>query len=407
MNWKFWAKKKPVVVVPPPPKPFHAGGTLNRDYVSWQGKKLFTPKDAEERNGAFMDLVPLDIKTQNIPETYEEIKVLSAAMKQPDYQQPRMYVNPMQDIDYMIITGLMKTTFGGPLMESYTKFMVGTGFRCELVLRKPSGDKKKDKETLEKFKYVKEALDEIDRKMDDNDEGALDIPFVDLVTQAVSAAWIYNRAVLKFQYGKPVEVMGKTYKGIPTAMQYIHPRELGAIEVNQAGQLLRVAESTMNNLIETKDMIYVWNPIVTAVEPNATWYGGSKVLPMVDALRQLRYTLSRAFPSMSKNAWAGLFLLFVKPQGQTEAVKQQEYEQVMSSMPRGDGAALMEDPEDVAVENITFDAKFEELKNVAEFCIKTCIAKLGLPNSMFFDEASFESKLPCLGKIQLAIFHSN
>ena len=388
MNWKFWVKKKPIVA-PPPPKPFHAGGaTIDRKWISWQGM-LDIPEEEAEKRQPFMDLVPFDISKKNAPETKEEIKMLSAAMKQPNYQQPRMYFNPMQDIDYMIITGLMKTTFGGALMESYTKFMVGTGFRCELELVNPTGDKKKDQETLERFLYVKQALEEIDRKIDDNDSGARDVPFIDLVTQAVSAANIYNRGVLKFQYyGKPIEVMGKTYKGIPTAMQYIHPRELGIIEVNEAGQLMRVAETTMLNFIEADDMIYVWNPIVTAVEPNATWYGSSKVLPMVDALRQLRYTLSVAFPSMSKNAWAGLFLLFVKPQGQTEAVKQQEYEQVMSSLPRGDGAALMEDPEDVAVENITFDAKFQELKDVAEFCIKTCIAKLGLPNSMFFDEAS-------------------
>ena len=77
------------------------------------------------------------------------------------------------------------------------------------------------------------------------------------------------------------------------------------------------------------------------------------------------------------------------------------YEQIRDSLHRGTVNFLMEDPDDVSVNDVHFDPKIKEFMELNDFLIKYCIASIGLPNSMFFDEAS-SNRSTLLGKIQLA-----
>ena len=397
MKWNFWEKPKPTVI-PPKPKPFHAGGI---PHYSWQNKKNDYTDSQVAGHVPFMSLIPYDYSTKSVPTNDHDINVLNAAMQLPTFKQPRMYVNPMQDIDYRAIQAVMKSTFGGPLLTALTKFLVGTGFRPELELVKPSTDADKNKQIIEEHGYVLEALQEIDRNIDDNEEGFLENSLIDSVTQAVSATNMFNRSALIFEYDRPVEVMGKKYREIPSSLTYAHPSELGIIETTASGQLKAVARTTEHGFIKTTDMIYLWNPVVSAPYRDAKWYGGSMVLPMLDALRTIRRLVGVDLPAMAETSWAGLYFLMVKPQGQTESVKIQEYQQILDNLHRGTVNVLMEDPVDTRLDNVQFDPKIKEFMEMSEHLIKYCIASLGLPNSMFFDEAS-SNRSTLLGKIQLA-----
>ncbi|MBI1663420.1 MAG: hypothetical protein IS860_08020 [Nitrosopumilus sp.] len=60
------------------------------------------------------------------------------------------FVNPMQDLDYIVIEAMLKNTFVGALMNAFTKFIVGTGFRPELELINP--DQENDQNNIDELK---------------------------------------------------------------------------------------------------------------------------------------------------------------------------------------------------------------------------------------------------------------
>jgi hypothetical protein len=104
---------------------------------------------------------------------------------------------------------------------------------------------------------------------------------------------------------------------------------------------------------------------------------------------------------MAEATWSGLFLMAIKPQGQTVAEKNLEYAQVAQNMVRGGPNILLEDPNDVKFQNVDFSPKVNEFVTLTEMLLKYCVATTGLPHSMFYDEAA-SNRATMLGKIQLA-----
>ncbi len=399
MNFAFWRKPPPVIQQihgpPPPPKPnpFHAGGRITNIAspkfdlpFSWNGSIDYSLYDTEEYE-PFMKMVPYDERPIVDP---HEIGTLQAARNQGDYQGRHLYMNPMQDLDYMKIKGVTKNSFAGPLMDSFTKFVVGTGFYPELELVEPTNDPDKNKRILEEHDHVIQALRSIDRQFDFNSSGYLDVSLTALISQLISGANIFNRAALVFRHGdKPIEILGKKYPKIPTVMNYVHPQELGLIETDNIGRLVGVSMYSDFNMTPANEMIYLWNPLISAKYEYSKWYGGSMVLPMLDALQTMRKIHGVDLPTMARVAWAGLYLLTVKPQGQTQETKMKEYAQIASALQKpGSTPILMEDPEDTKLDKIDYEPKVKEFSDVAEHLIRYCVACLQLPVSMFFDESS-------------------
>ena len=94
---------------------------------------------------------------------------LTAAQIENKYGQknnwnPHYFINPMQDLDYIVIEAILKNTFVGALMNAFTKFIVGTGFRPELELINP--DKENDENNINEINNNQEIINdlmEIDR----------------------------------------------------------------------------------------------------------------------------------------------------------------------------------------------------------------------------------------------------
>ena len=53
---------------------------------------------------------------------------------------------------------------------------------------------------------------EIDRQLDTNLPGQLDISFIEKVSALIDTTNSFNRSALIFSYDQPVKIRGKTYK---------------------------------------------------------------------------------------------------------------------------------------------------------------------------------------------------
>ena len=319
---------------------------------------------------------------------------------------PSYFVNPMQDLDYLVIQAIARSTFIGPLFEAITKFEVGTGFVPELELINPAKDQDKNEKEIEENQEVIDTLLGIDEQVnvasDSDVTNELDVPLIDKVAAMITTKNLFNRSALIFGYDKPVKVNGKVYKEIPSSLKFAHPRDLGIIQVNPGTwRLQSVQWRNAYYMVQAKDMIYMWNPWISAKTRNAWFYGDSLALPMLDAGRVIRKNIGVNFQAMAEATWSGLALITVRPQGENLADKQKEYDQVVKNMVRGGPNILLEHPDDVRVDNIDFNPKVKEFQELTEAMIKYCVANVGLPHTMFYDESA-SNRATMIGKIQLA-----
>ena len=337
-------------------------------------------------------------------DTGKEMPLTAAESTNRQKQQnwaPQYFVNPMQDLDLIVVESVLKNTFVGPLMNALTKFIVGTGMRPELEVLEPKGDEEDQKEIDNNQHIIKDLL-AIDKNIS-SDDARSDVPFIEKIAALIDVTNSFNRGALIFGYDRPVEVNGVKYKEIPSSLKFAHPRDLGIIKVSDDSWALESFQWRPSYyMIESSQAIYTWNPLISAKIHNSWLYGGSLVLPMLDAARVMRKVIAVDFPAIAEASWGGAYVITVKPQGQTAAQKQAEYQKVASGIVRGGVTILMEDKEDVSFNQISFDPKIQELETMLSFLIKHCVASLGLPNAMFFDEQS-STRDTLLGKLQFAI----
>ena len=322
------------------------------------------------------------------------------------YWNPNHFVNPYQDLDYMIMMGVTQTTFVGSMMNTLTRFIMGTGFHPDIELIDPSGDEDEDAKTLKDYKHVVDFLKSIDSYVDRRVEGRNDVPLIENVAMMIDSTNIFNRAALMFVYDDEdqfVDSDGKTWKEVPTALRYAHPRDLGIIETHEVTQgLTHVQWREEYEMISVSDMIYLWNPLISAKYNNSMFYGGSMILPMLDAARSIRSLIGTDFPAMARNTWAGMPIVVVMPQGQTDEEKVSEYTEIVNRFVVGGANILLEDPANVTVHNIDFEPKVMEFQKLVDFLARYCVASAGLPQTLFFDETT-STRSTMLGKIQLAM----
>ena len=353
-----------------------------------------------------LQITPIDVIENPNPHEPDDFHILSSAQVKQKLNtdwQPTYFVNPVQDLDYMLIEAALKRTFGGALMDSFTKFIMGTGFRPEIELINPKkGDDKSNEKELKKYQYVVDALLEIDRQVSVSVEGLRDVSMFDKVSVMINAAYAFNRSALIFSYDTPIKVKGKHYPQIPSGLKFAHPRDLGIIELDPASWKLKSVQWRMaSHMVSVKDMIYLWNPLVSSKYHNGWFYGGSLVIPMLDSMKTLMRIIGVDFPAMANATWAGMFFLVVKPHGQKKEQKKAEYTELANTITKGGPNIIIEDPEDVAFHTASYEPRVQEFQQLCDFLIKDCVSKTGLPGSLFFDEASV-NRSTMIGKIQLA-----
>ena len=319
---------------------------------------------------------------------------------------PNYFVNPMQDLDYLVIQAIARSTFVGPLMEAITKFQVGTGFKPELELINPDKDEDINEKAIEENQDVIDTLLGIDAQIDfdeDDPDHELDVPLIEKYAAITTVKNMFNRSALIFGYDKKIKVNGIVYKEIPSTLTFTHARDLGIIQVNPITRRMQSVQwRNAYYMVPTKGMIYMWNPWISAKTRNAWYYGDSLVMPMLDAGRVVRKNIGVNFNAMSEATWSGLFLMAIKPQGQDLAEKEAEYNQVVKNMVRGGPNVLLEDPDNVKFQNVDFNPKVKEFQELTEAMLRYQVACTGMPHSMFYDEST-SNRATMIGKIQLAM----
>jgi len=319
------------------------------------------------------------------------------------YWYPQYYSNPMQSLDYQVFEAHTRSTIGGPLIRSFTRFLMGKGFRPELELINPGEDSIENQKEIDKHQDIVKALIQIEQQFSFDENGYLDIAFQDKIQMLILNCFTFNRGAIIQRYDHSVSLNDKKFTGLPTSGIPAHPRELGIIETDPlTARLKRVQWQNASGMIDIGDTIYLWNPLVSANTHNSMYYGDSMMLPMIDALRIIRTNIGVNFRAMGTNAYSGLGLLFVKPDGSSESSRQTEYDEISGRIVPAATNILMIDPNDVSYENVNYNPQVDQFINMTESMIKYSAACLGMPHSQFYDESA-SNRATMIGKIDLTI----
>lgn len=316
---------------------------------------------------------------------------------------PRYFSNPAQSLDYITFEAHSRSTIGGPLLRSMVKFLVGRGFKPELELINPGEDSVENQKEIDSHSDIIRDIIQIENNLSFDSNGYLDISFQDKIASLILNAITFNRSALLCRYDEPVSIDDRNYGNIASSMQNAHAREMGMIKTNPfTSRLEQFQWNNSNGFVDIDDSIYLWNPLISANTYNSTWYGDSFMLPMIDSLRVLRTNIGVNFPAMGENAYSGLGLLSIKPEGSTASKKEEEYNIVSQRMVPATTNILMKDPNLTRFDNIDYKPEVDSFINMNESLVKYCAATLGMPHAMFYDESA-SNRATMIGKIQLAI----
>jgi len=313
------------------------------------------------------------------------------------------FSNPAQSLDYITFEAHSRSTIGGPLLRSMVKFIVGRGFKPELELINPGEDSVENQKEIDAHQDIIRDLIQIENQLSFDPDGYLDISFQDNVASLILNTVTFNRSSLICRYDEPITIDGKNYGNIASSMHHAHAREMGIIRTNPyTARLEKFQWNNSNGFVDIQDAIYLWNPLVSANTYNSKWYGDSFMLPMIDALRVLRTNIGVNFIAMGENAYSGLGLLSIKPEGSTSTQKETEYDLVSQRLVPATTNILMKDPNLTRFDNIDYKPEVDSFINMNESLVKYCAATLGMPHALFYDESA-SNRATMIGKIQLAI----
>jgi len=311
--------------------------------------------------------------------------------------------NPMQSLDYQTFEAHTRSTIGGPLIRSFVKFLMGKGFKPELELINPGEDSVENQKEIDANQDIVKSLIQLEYQYSFDENGYLDISFQDKIQSLILNCFTFNRGAIIQRYDHNVSLNDKSFTGLPTSGINAHPRDLGIIETDPiTARLKRIQWQNATGMLDIEPNIYLWNPLVSANTHNSMYYGDSMMLPMIDALRVIRTNIGVNFPAMGTNAYSGLGLLFVKPNGSTESAKKTEYLEISQNIVPATTNILMEDPLNVKYENVNYQPEVDKFVNLTESMIKYCAACLGMPHSQFYDESA-SNRATMIGKIDLTI----
>ena len=316
---------------------------------------------------------------------------------------PRYFSNPAQSLDYITFEAHSRSTIGGPLLRSMVKFIVGRGFKPELELINPGEDSIANQKEIDNNQDKIRDLIQVENQLSKDKDNYLDISFQDKVASLILNTITFNRSALLSRYDEPITIDGKNYGDIPSSVQHVHAREMGMIHTNPfTSRLEQFQWNNSSGFVDIEDSIYLWNPLISANTYNSMWYGDSFMLPMIDALRVVRTNIGVNFPAMGENAYSGLGLLSIKPEGSTSTQKEEEYNLVSQRLVPATTNIILKDPDLTRFDNIDYKPEVDSFINMNESLIKYGAATLGMPHAMFYDESA-SNRATMIGKIQLAI----
>jgi hypothetical protein len=225
-------------------RPFHAVGVMQTQQESSSyntgAYQRFTPEQIREHIRQY-NVVPYSKGKQPRPLSAAQIN-----QKRDKNILPRFFMNPYQDLDYMVLQDIYANSIGGRIIDRKEELKFGNGIRPVLKLRNPKlhGDDEAQQKLLEDNQEIIDKLLMIDDVLGDPDD-ALD-PFLDpdvsTKFQALSKnAAVFGRCMIVKQFTKQLLVDDDTLAPptIPNILKVIHPRDMGIVEINQESWKLK------------------------------------------------------------------------------------------------------------------------------------------------------------------------
>ena len=306
------------------------------------------------------------------------------------------YHNPEQDLDYLIYEDLYSYTMGGPIIREFVKFLLGRGFKPKLIPKDKTLDNDAKLELIKKHQNIISDLMAIDENIGNPSRtrgrsAGINIPFKDKISRIVANSLVFNRSCALHGYDEPVVVDGTEYTNIPSSLKEIHPRDMGIIEIDNETWNLKSVQIRQNmfegsGFVDVKDMFYFWNSVSSAPAYQSDYYGISMLRNMYDELRTLRRLISINFPTYADAMHTGIPVVTINPEGTTEAQREKEGNDIVYGWNDGGPNVLFKHPDEVKIDNITFDPKIQEFNELAQTLTKFAVMKGSLPQSLFFAE---------------------
>ena len=368
---------------------FHAVGVMKTEQESYHEGvySKFTPEQIKTHIPQY-DVVPYSKGNNPRPLSAKQLN-----QKRDKNILPRFFMNPYQDLDYMVLQDIYANSIGGRIIDRKEELKFGNGIRPVLKLHNPKkhGTDEAQQKLLEDNQDIIDKLLMVDDALGDPDD-ALD-PFLDTDVntkfQALSKnASVFGRCMIVKQFTKRLLLADGTLapSTIPNILKVIHPRDMGIVEIDQESWKLKSVNIrfTAQDILPHQ-MIYIENGSNNPVY-NALHYGFSEMQSMIGASRSLSQMLNIDFPTITKHVWAGIGFMFIEPEGTTESQKQLELDQINSVARAGRLNTLMLDPDKVKVDFQDFNPKINELVQLADFLIRYNIAQTGMPQALFAQE---------------------
>ena len=187
----------------------------------------------------------------------------------------------------------------------------------------------------------------------------------------------------------------------PEKIKFIQSRDIGIIETDDYDNLESIQVKFIEEQIDKKDLVYLFNPVISSQVHNAGPYGIPLILPCLDSSRVIRKIHQKDLEILATKCYAGAFVLSVANQGTTEDQKKDEYSSIVKKFKPASSSVLLEHPDDTRLDQINWHPEFEGLLNTSTHLIKYIISCLNLPISIF--DESIANKASLLGKVQLTL----
>lgn len=300
------------------------------------------------------------------------------------------YTNPRQGIMYHIIEAVSTQTFCHTVINVFMALVMGTAVRPELYLKKPTGDANKDNAELEKYKWITDVMEEVDRRIGQaGSEVAGRTEFFEHIQNLVRSAIVYNRGALVIHPTvSDIEVDGKLYKGLPGALQFVHGRDLGSIKVDDIGDLLQVAWDQVGMDLPWQNMIYLWNSLQGEERHMTRHYGLSFLDGIMATLRSVYQVLNVDIPACAKATYAGNVIIPYNIGAVDDELKAEELERLTATLSPGGVSVIAAHPEDLDVKPVSVQGDMTTLIAYLDSAYREICSAFRIPQSIIFDEAA-------------------
>jgi len=288
--------------------------------------------------------------------------------------------NPETEAEIQIHTALCSDGILGMLVNLHCALVMGRGFRFELEPIEPPEDGESPRKkigTLERS--IEACLNEAGRHCARRG-GALRPTLVEAVERLNKITMVHNRGCIVMHGESTMEWKGQRIRGIPAALEVVHPSDLGMVALDETRHPTFVFRNApWNDGIDLARTMYLWNAVEGAHIKYAEGHGISPIAPAVPAARVVDKMDNEDYPVVFRVGWTGVPLFVYGMPGALSGRRAEALQALVSNYVAGGPMVLAADPEKVAVHNLEPKPQIDAMNSTREMLVAYCAHVVGLP----------------------------